>query len=274
MAITIHYDGRTDVGRLRRRNEDAWGAAALEDCAGGCLLLVADGMGGHPGGDVASRLAVEAGLEEARRTDSPRAGGTRLAEIFRAAHDRLREHARFYPGMAGMGTTLTALLVQDDGAWVGNIGDSRLLWHRNGELRLLTEDHNAAWELVVAGYMDADEAERAPEGALLTRFLGATTPCQPDISERPLELLAGDRLLLCTDGLGKALTMKEIAGLASEALIGRAVSQAIERALAAGAPDNVTVLLAEVVQAPEIGGPSIGWETVSYRWGSGGGEAH
>lgn len=274
MAIDIRYDGRTDVGRQRRRNEDTWGAAALASCAGGCLLVVADGMGGHPGGDVASRLAVEACLEDARRTGPPRTGRERLAEIFREAQSRLREHARLNPGLASMGTTLTTLLVQEDGAWVGNIGDSRLLWQRDGVLRLFTEDHNAAWELVAAGRLDADEAERAPEGALLTRFLGPSVPCAPDISERPLELAAGDRLLLCTDGLGKALPMEEIAGLLEAPSIGPALTLAIERTLAAGAPDNVTVLLAEVVEPPANGGPGLSWDSVAYSWDSGRESSH
>jgi PPM family protein phosphatase len=274
MGIVIHYEGRTDIGCLRRRNEDAWGAAALASCAGGCILVVADGMGGHPGGDVASRLAVESCLEDGRRVEAPSSGEVRLAAMFQDAQARMSEYAGLHPSLTHMGTTLTVLLIQDDGAWVGSVGDSRLLWLRGGSLRLFTEDHNAAWELVVSGQLDADEAERAPEGSLLTRFLGPLVPCQPDISELPLALAAGDRLLLCTDGLGKALSMAEIAQVSSQPEIDGAVQQALDRSLAAGAPDNVTLILAEVVEPAAIPGPAMSWETVPYCWDAGGTRSH
>lgn len=274
MGIVIRYEGRTDIGRLRRRNEDAWGAAALASCPGGCVLIVADGMGGHPGGDVASRAAVEACLEDCRNSESPFSGAERLASMFQSAHARMSQVATLHPSLAHMGTTLTILLVQDDGAWVGNVGDSRLLWLRGGALRLFTEDHNAAWDLVVAGKLDADEAERAPEGSLLTRFLGPRVPCHPDISERPLGLVRGDRLLLCTDGLGKALVMTEIARISSLPEIGGAVQRAVEQSLAAGAPDNVTLILAEVDEPPAIAGPGLSWESIPYCWDTGGTTSH
>lgn len=274
MAITIRFEGRTDTGRQRRRNEDAWGAAALDSSAGGCLLVVADGMGGHPGGDVASRIAVESCLEGLRSPDLPGPGPQRIAALFREARSRLRDQTRLRPDLLQMGTTLTLLLVQEDGIWAGSIGDSRLLWQRGRVMRLVTEDHNVAWQLVLAGQLDADEAERAPEGAMLTRFLSPVLDPEPDIPDRPLEALPGDRLLLCTDGLGKVLAMGEIASTMAESPLSRALDLAIDRSLIGGAPDNVTLLLAEVLEPPAPEGRGILWDSFPYAWGADGGRSH
>jgi len=274
MAIVVRFEGRTDMGLLRRRNEDAWGVAAIPEGDGGFLFVVADGMGGHPGGDIASRTAVEAALESVRRERGRQTGPERLASAFEDARERLRSQILLRPDLEAMGTTLTALLVQDDGAWVGSIGDSRLLWQRGRVLRLVTEDHNAAWRLVADGTLDADEAERSPEGARLTRFLNPVLEFEPDIPSQPLRILPGDRLLLCSDGLGKALRMSRIAAVLADGSIAEAVVRAVDRTLREGAPDNVTVLLAEIVEAPLPMGETIEWESLRYAWEADPGASH
>ncbi|MDM7916995.1 MAG: protein phosphatase 2C domain-containing protein, partial [Candidatus Eisenbacteria bacterium] len=237
MDLAIRWRGATETGRVRRRNEDAWGAFELSDPPGGSLLAVADGMGGHPGGDHASRIAIEACRQEAGRSADSLAGPDRLVRLFHDARARLRREADVLPSLDGMGTTLTVLLHQDDGAWVGHIGDSRLLWQRGAVLRLVTRDHNAAWEKVEAGEIDPEQAERDPLGSLLTRHLGTSGPSEPDLFASPLSLHPGDRLLLCSDGLGKAVPMEEAAAILQGQPLEAAVRRLLDRADRGGSPD-------------------------------------
>ncbi len=273
MAIEIDWEGATEIGRIRRRNEDAWGVTPIAGGSGGWLLAIADGMGGHARGDVASKLALDAAVAAAGR---PEAGGADreglLRGIFRDAHDALRERAIREPALQAMGTTLTVLLLRDDGAWVGHAGDTRLLWWREGTVGIVTRDHSAAWDLVEKGLLSPDDAEREPSGAVLTRYLGAAAPPEPDVFDRSLDLLAGDRLLLCTDGLGKVVSMDEVAKVLSGRSVKAAASELIERTLRGGAPDNASVIVADVTVPPPLPPhpradiPALRFEELRFRW--------
>jgi protein phosphatase len=268
MGIRLDWHGGSETGHVRSRNEDRWGVVPLGD-HGGILFAVADGMGGQMGGEVASRVAVQSILREANaviESESEMDPRALLDRLFRAAQVDLRREARHDQRLWRMGTTLTVLLARPDGVWFGHVGDSRLVWYRDGVLALVTRDHSAAWELVESGLLEPEQAERDPSGALLTRHLGADTDNPPDVSDRPLDIHPGDRFLLATDGLGKVLSMERIAHSLGHGPVREAVASLIEQTLAGGAPDNVTVVAAEISEAPELGVPGLAFDSFPYRW--------
>lgn len=221
----------TDPGLARVENEDAY----LLDLEAG-FFAVADGMGGHRAGAVASRLAVEtiaagaAGLRDAAD----------LAALVRLANMTVLEQASRNDDEAGMGTTLTAALIREGRAYLAHVGDSRAYLYRDGQLSRLTDDHSLVGEMVRLGALSDEEARRHPSRNVLTRALG-TSP-EVDIDLREADLQAGDVLLLCTDGLFGLLTDAELAAaLALEPAL--AVRRLLETALSRGAPDNVTAVL-------------------------------
>jgi protein phosphatase len=265
MGIRVRWESASVVGHVRQKNEDAWGVRALADRSD-LLLAVADGMGGLPGGEIASRLAVEACLAAFdRESSAPQDPRDLLAKLIEAARARLSGAAERDATLVRMGTTLTLLLLREDGGWLGHLGDSRLLWCRDRSIALVTQDHSAAWPWVAAGRMTPEQAERDPLGSVLTRHLGPAIPCEPDIPGQPLDLRAGDRLLLCTDGLGKVVSMERIVALCALA-IAESVEGLVREALQGGGPDNITVVLAEVIDPPKAEIPPFTFESCPHRW--------
>jgi protein phosphatase len=232
---------QSDVGRTRHENQDSHGE--FQSRAGERLLVVADGMGGHVGGATASRICVEA--LGAALVDSDDAPDERLRRGLILANTRIREAAELRPELSGMGTTAVALLFGADGrAWLGWVGDSRAYRSRAGELELLSTDHSVVAEWVRAGILRPDEAENHPRRNELLRALGASEDVEPEVTE--LELHAGDRFLLCTDGLSAVVPSGEIAPVVGleepELAVKKLVAMANER----GGPDNVTVVVAVI----------------------------
>jgi protein phosphatase len=228
---------RSDVGRRRRVNEDRYG----EDLALG-LFLVADGMGGHTAGQVASGLAVEAMLDAVRAYT---AGGS-LTERLRGATASANQHifstAEASPELSGMGTTLVALLVSGGRAAVAHVGDSRMYRVRAGRIRQLTDDHSLVGELQRRGEISADAAREHPHRHVLTRALGVRAEAEPDLAELTVE--PGDVFVLCTDGLTHHVRDEEIAkAVTGEADLDDACRRLIALTNARGGEDNVTVLL-------------------------------
>jgi serine/threonine protein phosphatase PrpC len=229
---------RSDRGRVRASNEDAIVYIAGEAAdAFDLIAAVADGMGGHAAGEVASEIAVTTlrkVLKEAR--SEPRVA---LAAAFREANGAIRDYALSHPETRGMGTTCTAIFVRADKLWLGHIGDSRAYLLREGALEQLTEDHTLRAQLIREGAISEEDAGVA--AGVLLRALGAADEVEPMLPPAALPLLAEDRVLLCSDGLHGVVTVEAISaalqlddpGLACEALV--------EAALAAGAPDNVSV---------------------------------
>ncbi|HEY8339094.1 MAG TPA: Stp1/IreP family PP2C-type Ser/Thr phosphatase [Egibacteraceae bacterium] len=246
-ALRVAVAGRSDVGRLRDGNEDAW-------FIGRRVMVVADGLGGHAAGEVASRLAVEqlAALDEradaswADDVDSARAA---LREAIEAANRTVRQAAAADLARAGMGTTVTAAVVVGDRLCLGHVGDSRAYLLRDGALRQLTEDHSHVAELVRAGQITPAEARVHPHRAVITRALGLEDTVEVDTPE-PEPLAPGDVVLLCSDGLTEPLTDEAIAQLiAGVDDPDRACAVLVDAANAAGGPDNITVVVA-VVDGP------------------------
>lgn len=238
----------THTGYLRTTNQDL--ALATSD-----LAAVADGMGGHLGGEVAARIAVEQLLAAYRRDRSTNG----LIAAVRDANDAVYSRGRSDRNLRGMGTTLTAVAIvggDSDGQLhlaMVNVGDSRgyLLDRAGGQVHKLTEDHSVVEEMVRSGELTSDEAAVHPHKHILTRALGVEASVEPDCWELDLEV--GSRLLLCSDGLTNELEESEIAQiLLGEADLEAAASELVRAALQRGGTDNVTVVVAEVA-AEDLG---------------------
>lgn len=247
MPLSLQIATLTDQGRVRDRNEDAVGA---DEEAG--VAVVADGMGGHPAGHVASRLAVEealAALHESSRDD----GGAAMAEAVERAQARVLEEGRRDPEKQGMGTTLTALALQrETGRFhIGHVGDSRAYRLRGGRLVLLTRDQTWVQEQVEAGRISPDQARNHPWGHVLNQALGLEDGPRPALEEG--EARPGDVYLLCSDGLNAMLSDEQIQARLTGALtrsLDGAARALVEAANEEGGVDNVTVALLRVVDAP------------------------
>ena len=227
------------LGLRRRRNEDA-----LLDAPEHGVYAVADGMGGHPAGDVASRIAIEKLREVviAAADDAPRRD--LLDRAFAAANDALIAHALARPDHSGLGTTMTALAVRGGDAVVGHIGDSRLYLLRAGELRQLTTDHTWVEREVAEGRLTRVGARNHPHSAVLLRVLGGA---DAGIDHFNVELRAGDRLLLCTDGVSNAVQPENLASIVGQRVAPRDVARHLcEAADAAGGYDNSTAIVIDV----------------------------
>ncbi|MFI5363582.1 MAG: Stp1/IreP family PP2C-type Ser/Thr phosphatase [Elusimicrobiota bacterium] len=249
----VEIAGATDPGCVRKNNEDNF---AVEPALG--LLLVADGMGGHNSGEVASDLAASTIVDFARRMLggakallpeggtpglSPR--GRQLEYFVKTANTMIYEKGRAFPKDAGMGTTVVAALLDARSLTVAHVGDSRLYVWRGGELTQLTEDHSLVGEQVKRGQITSAEAARSNLQNILTRALGAEGDVAVDVADHPL--LPGDVVLLATDGLSKMVPDAEVASTIAAAAGPQAVvDQLIAKARAAGGVDNVTVVVARV----------------------------
>ncbi|MEU8802190.1 PP2C family serine/threonine-protein phosphatase [Spirillospora sp. NPDC048819] len=235
----LRFAAGTDVGQRRKVNEDS-------AFAGPRLLAVADGMGGHPHGDVASRTAIEV-IVGLPLTDDPAAGlAAGVAEIA----DRLDDLVREDPELAGMGTTLTAMAWDGVRFAVAHIGDSRAYVLRAGDLIQLTRDHTMVQSLVDGGQLTKEEAARHPRGSALIKALQTGSSAEPDVFQQNAR--PGDRYLLCSDGLSGFVAPEEIREtMARAASPADAVARLIELANEAGGQDNITCVVADVI-APSI----------------------
>lgn len=242
----------SDVGKKRSRNEDGCTLCVPEDKdlarERGILFAVADGMGGVSGGDFASRLALQTLVEEYYARTEPTTPA-RLSEAVSQANRRIYQEAENHPEYFGMGTTVSALLIHGDHAYIAHVGDSRVYLLRNGEgLCQITEDHSLVAEQVRNGYISEDEARTHTLKNLITRAVGTKEAVKADLIA--MRLKVSDTLLLCSDGLSNLVDNTQLSSaMASENLQG-AARVLVGRALEAGAPDNVTVLLIRVTAQP------------------------
>lgn len=250
MVFHIKSSGQTDVGLARKHNEDYFEIDPERN-----LYVVADGMGGHSHGEVASRIAVEAirdyigDDDEGSSTpdDEPhlQAHSNRLRNAVRTAHDQVLDAIHQNGALQGMGTTVVGFLVDRDVAAVAHVGDSRAYRMRNGRLELLTQDHTWVHEQVLAGYLSEEQARVHPLKNVVTRALGSEKEISVDLQE--LEVRSGDLYLICSDGLTTMLNDEEIAErLDSERSLEEICSGLIDEANARGGLDNITVILLQV----------------------------
>jgi protein phosphatase len=245
---------RTDVGKVRSENQD-FGAltTAKEEAvspAGGRLLIVADGMGGHRGGATASRIATE--------TVKAQYLGSETKDVGTALHDALtRANARVFsesmtnPDLRGMGTTTSALVIRGTEGWFAHVGDSRIYMVRGDAIKQLTEDHSLVMTMVREGLLTAEEAENHPRRNVLQRSIGVGEEVEIDV-RGPIELQENDTFVLCSDGLHGLVKEDEIKDIA-KLPIQQAANDYVKLALERGAPDNVTVIVARIVRADQLG---------------------
>ena len=231
----VRSGGASDVGAVRRHNEDAWSASPGSD-----LWLVADGMGGAAAGDVASQLAIE-------EVDRLVATGTPLPDAVASAHDAIVAAPAAGRGAAGMGTTMVALRLAGDRYELAWVGDSRIYRLRGGELEQLTRDHSLVQDMVDDGEITAAEARSHPQRNIITRALGALSSAAPAVDRGGGSVHAGDVFLLCTDGLNGELEDDRIRHiLAGSKDPQDAARRLVAAAVAAGGQDNVTAVVVAV----------------------------
>ena len=236
MTLVLRYAARSDRGLIRGNNQDSV-------YAGPRLLAVADGMGGHAAGDVASKVVIAA-LEH---LDDDAPSGDMLQALRRAVFDgseHLREVIRESPQLEGMGTTLTAILFAGGRLALCHVGDSRAYLVRDGELSQITHDDTFVQTLIDDGRITAEEANSHPQRSLLLRALNGQE-VEPDLSMR--EARAGDRYLLCSDGLSGVVSEETLAEALKDPDPQSTADRLIELALRSGGPDNITVIVADVV---------------------------
>jgi PPM family protein phosphatase len=232
----------TDAGRRRRRNEDA---LVVEPP----VFAVADGMGGAQAGEVASRIAA-AVFREFHEADALEAE-RRVEAIIQEANRRIHERARADAHASGMGTTVTAALVEGEQVAIGHVGDSRAYRIRNGELEQLTQDHSLVADLMRSGRLSPEEADVHPQRSVITRALG--TDPEVDVDTVVLDARPGDMFLLCSDGLTTMLGDDEILSVVRETeSLDQAVKALVKSANRRGGEDNVTVILFTVEEGQAL----------------------
>lgn len=247
MTVDLHYGAASDVGRVRQLNEDSFLAEPP-------VFVVADGMGGHEGGEVASRIVVEEFARLVEDGFDPQAGPQAIAATLRSCQDRIHAFGEEQRGDDAVewyaGTTAVVALVveaEDGPKWLlANIGDSRIYRFTDGELDQVSVDHSVVQELMDAGVIGPGEAARHPERHVITRALGGPRLEEADFFLLPIS--AVERLLLCSDGVTGMIDDAEIGAILDEVADPRdAADRVVAAAVAAGGEDNATAVVVDVV---------------------------
>jgi protein phosphatase len=261
MAAIQAY-GLTDVGRKRKHNEDAFAMDVTEG-----LFIVADGMGGHAAGEVASKITVETIGEFIAATRQKEEAtwpfkynheldfnSNRLAVAIEKANERVMAAVAAQPWLKGMGTTVVAGLLNEKIISLAHVGDSRAYLFRDGQLSRLTDDHSWVHEQVTAGILTEEEAKTHPLKNVVTRALGGGPSVSPDLQE--LVFSPGDRFLLCSDGLTTMVSDEEIHDTAAAVQAPQSLCQKlIDMANEKGGVDNITVVVVDIVESAKAAEP-------------------
>ncbi len=248
---------QTDVGMQRDNNQDSAAYWQSEDQTT-VIAVVADGMGGHKGGEVASKMAVDELLIEFKKGVPLNAiNGKRLEQGFKQANLVIHQQAQTQPELNGMGTTLVALAIHQGKIHYANVGDSRLYRIRNGRCEQLTEDHSLVANLLKGGLITAEEAASHPDKNVITRSIGTYPDVDIDCTNKPIYLELGDCFLLCSDGLHDLVKPEEMIEIITGNTPKEACQQLIKQANAQGGHDNITALIINVLNklAPENKNP-------------------
>ncbi len=236
--MSIEYCFRSDQGKVRASNEDSYVANAKDK-----IFLVADGMGGHVAGEVASQIAASA-VEEVISSGKPEMSMEALLRMaVSTANTRVYETQKLNPEYRGMGSTLTAIVFRGGRYYLAQVGDSRAYLLREQRLTQLTRDHSLVWPLFENGIISKDHMSRHPQKNLITRSIGTHSEVEADLQSG--EVAAGDVFLLCSDGLTDVLSDQEIRQilLAGGGDIRYSCEALVAETNARGGPDNVTVIL-------------------------------
>jgi protein phosphatase len=237
----------TDVGCVRDHNEDRVSILHERDGRRGdrALIIVADGMGGHEAGEVASSAAVRLVESAFQQLRTQPAEGLKNALL--QANEVIHKQSVAQSAKNGMGTTCTTLLLQDGAAYSAHVGDSRLYLIRNQGIYQMSEDHSAVMELVRAGEITLQQARHHPDKNIITRSLGGREQVEVSTWPRPLPLHPGDRFLLCSDGLYDQIEDEELNGIAGPQLPAEACRQLVDIARQRGGGDNISVAIVAVL---------------------------
>jgi len=242
MNFDFEIGNHSDAGRVRKANEDYFGSFHGRF---GELLIVCDGMGGHKGGETASRLAVDVIKNHFENLNADYDVKLELLNALTAANIKLVETAGEDKSLAGMGSTAVIVLFKDDLAYTANLGDSRIYLVRDEKIKQLTTDHSLVQQMIDSDMLSAEEAENHPKKNVITKSLGREGAVEPDTTE-PIELLKNDKFILCTDGLTNYVRDEEILNIAANNPVQQAAGKLVDMANQKGGSDNITVQIAEV----------------------------
>jgi protein phosphatase len=257
-SLRLIVAGKTHPGQRRPLNEDVWRIAQADTRPlwqdRGWLCAIADGMGGHAAGEVASQLASVTLLQTYYGAeDVPFPPAMRLEQAILAANLSVYEQSAVQDGQAGMGTTIVAAVVHGDWLTIGNVGDSRAYLIRAGQAIQITRDHSWVAEQVAAGALTEEQARGHIYRNVVTRCLGHRPTIQVDLYDQPLR--SGDGVLLCSDGLSNQVSDAEIADLVTGLAPDRATDRLIDLANERGGPDNITAVVIKVLASTPEGEP-------------------
>ena len=236
--LALRFAGRSEIGLVRRNNEDS-GYMSVD------IAVVADGMGGHEAGELASAATIASVVDAATLATDADEVLAHLSDAVITAGEYIADVVSANRELAGMGTTMTAVVVRGDRLAVAHVGDSRAYLLRDGDFQQITKDHTFVQTLVDAGEITKAEAAVHPRRNLMMRAIDGIHAVDVDLSVR--EAKVGDRLLLCSDGLCGVVAEEEMRIALSATDLTSAVTELIDSAIAAGAPDNVTVIVADVI---------------------------
>ncbi len=246
--FTWKVTGVSDQGKKRPNNEDAIGWQ-LDADKGWLCAVIADGMGGHAAGEVASNIArtqfldlIEALFSQPKNTiPGEHTMRSALSDYIDRVDSQIKEHARQNPEDEGLGTTMVAVVLYDEQCWIVNIGDSRCYRFRDGELKQLTRDDTLVQTWLDSGQISSENVEKSPYKNVLTQALGAKETLQPQILSFDVE--QGDQYLLCSDGLSNCMSSAFISDTLEQYSFEESTRQLLDEALSAGAPDNVSLIV-------------------------------
>jgi protein phosphatase len=241
MNFNFEIGNHSDVGRVREVNEDYFGSF---HGSFGELLVVCDGIGGHKGGETASRLAVAAIKTHFENLNDAYDAKNELLNALTAANNTIVEAARHDRSLEGMGSTAVIVLFKDDLAYTANLGDSRIYLVRDEKIKPLTTDHSLVQQMIDSDMLTPEEAKSHPKKNVITKSLGRDGAIEPDITE-PFELLNKDKFILCTDGLTSYVKDDEIFTIANYSPAQQAAGKLVDMANEKGGSDNITVQIAE-----------------------------
>jgi serine/threonine protein phosphatase PrpC len=249
--MNIEHASLSDTGRVRENNEDSHGHVVPEEEAvlndKGALFVVADGMGGHRGGEIASGLAVKTistGYYASEDSDPVKA----LVASFETANTSILDEAAANATLFGMGTTCTTVVIRKGRAYVAHVGDSRAYLYRDGEIKQITQDHSLVAEMVRSGIISEEDARTHPKRHVITRSMGVQESVVADTLEGALDVETGDTFLLCSDGLTSYADDADLAQALRDATPDEACRGLVDLANARGGRDNITVIVFTVNQ--------------------------
>lgn len=242
--------GKTDIGLVRKVNEDSFLCEKLEGIDGLYLYIVADGMGGHNAGEVASSMAVgEVAFYLKENIEALKLGDKEIRDLIRNAisyaNEKIYKTSIIKSNCLGMGTTLSMVLLKDNRIYIGHVGDSRIYLIRNNAILRLTEDHSLVAELIKSGTIKPEEANSHPQKNVITKALGTEYTIEPDISQ--IDLQWDDYILICTDGLSNAVCEDDMINtIINTSDLNEACDLLINKAKERGGFDNITAVVVQM----------------------------